>query len=444
MKKTQLGLYLLVALLCVAPSPHSSPVDPDRGEDDLVKTRQALEDQFRKEIVNVTEGVYVAVGYGASNPTMIEGRDSLIIVDTMFGTEEAEHAYAAFRRITTKPIRAIIYTHSHTDHVGGASVFAKEPSADIYSRSSPSSGLARYDALSDVLRRRARRQFGSDLLPEEKISGIAPVHRPSGGIGSGKLKPSRIIDAEREKLTIAGVGLEIVSAPGETEDHLYVWLPEKRVLLCGDNYYFSFPNLYAIRGTSYRDISKWVASLDKMIQEDAEYLISGHARPITGNENVRRTLTDYRDAIDYVLAETLKGMNDGLSPDELAHSIKLPDSLAKKNDLREFYGVVEWSVRAIYSGYLGWFDGNPTNLFPLSPAEEAKRMATLIGSEERLIEEARKALASEDFQWACQLADYALELDPGSREVKRLKAEALLALADRQISSNARHYYLSV
>jgi alkyl sulfatase BDS1-like metallo-beta-lactamase superfamily hydrolase len=187
-----------------------------------------------------------------------------------------------------------------------------------------------------------------------------------------------------------------------------------------------------------------VSSLDKIMQEDAEYLISGHARPIIGKENVRRTLTGYRDAIDYVLVETLKGMNDGLSPGELAHTIKLPDPLANKDDLREFYGVVEWSVRAIYSGYLGWFDGNPTNLFPLSPAEEAKRMVELIGSEKRLIKEAEKALASEDFQWACQLADFALELDPGSSEVKRLKAEALFALADRQISSNARHYYLSV
>jgi uncharacterized sulfatase len=111
-----------------------------------------------------------------------------------------------------------------------------------------------------------------------------------------------------------------------------------------------------------------------IIQEGAEILISGHARPILGKENVRKVFTDYRDAIHFVLTETLKGMNQGMTPDELARSVRLPDTLACKDYLQEFYGVIEWSIRSIYSGYLGWFDGNPTNLFPLSSVEEAERI----------------------------------------------------------------------
>jgi uncharacterized sulfatase len=282
------------------------------------------------------------------------------------------------------------------------------------------------------------------LPPDEKRAGIAPVDRPLGGIGEGKLAPTHIINEEHKKMRIAGIDLEIAAAPGETDDHLYVWLPDSKVLICGDNYYFSFPNLYAIRGTQYRDVSKWVNSLNKMIQEDAEYLISGHARPISGRENVRKVLSDYRDAIKFILSETLKGMNQGMTPDELAQSVKLPETLAGNDDLQEFYGVIEWSVRSIYSGYLGWFDGNPTNLFPLSPVEEAKRILSLVGSKEILFNKVKAAIAEKDYQWACQLADYFIALEPESTDIKLLKAEALFALADEQMSSNARHYYLSV
>ncbi len=414
------------------------------SSDHIFEKRKVLSKQFQKEIITVTEKVHVAVGYGASNSVLIDGVDSLIIVDTMLGTEAAENVLAAFRKITDKPIKAIIFTHSHSDHIGGASVFARDSNPEIYARSTIKNALSGYENLRDIMNIRARRQFGSDLPQAEKIAGIAPVYRPLGGIGEGKLTPTHIIHEGRKKTRMAGINLEFVAAPGETDDHLYIWLPEEKVLICGDNYYFSFPNLYAIRGTQYRDISKWVNSLDKMIQEDAEYLISGHARPIIGKENVHKVLTDYRNAINFVLTETLKGMNEGMTPDGLAQSVKLPEDLASKDDLQEFYGVIEWSVRSIYSGYFGWFDGNPTNLFPLSPVEEAKRILSIVGSEEKLLNKVETAITEKDYQWACQLADYFIALEPESKDAKLLKAKALLALAEEQMSSNARHYYLSV
>lgn len=404
---------------------------------------QVLSAEFKKELVQVTDGIYTAVGFGASNCTMIEGADGLIIVDTMMCTEAAEQVMKAFRKISLKPVKAIIYTHSHMDHIGGTSVFVGNSKPVIYAVKNQIGGLTGYEKLKDIIKKRSGRQFGSDLSKTDKIPGIAPVYRPTSGYGAGKMEPTHECDEERIPLTISGIDLELVAAPGETDDHLYVWIPDKKVLICGDNFYCSFPNLYAIRGTRYRDVSQWINSLNKIIAEHPDYLISGHARPISGSNQVRINLTAYRDAISYILDKTLDGMNRGLTPNQLAESFRLPEELADNRYLQEYYGVVAWSVRAIYCGYLGWFDGNPTNLFPLSPSEEAERMVRLVGSRKKLLEAARNALKSMDYQWACQLCDYLLALDPESMPVKWIKAHALEALGNKQISSNARHYYLS-
>jgi uncharacterized sulfatase len=406
--------------------------------------RQAiLSEEFTREVIRVAEGVHVAVGFGASNSVLVHGEDGAIIVDTQYGTEAARLVRDAFREITDKPIVAIFLTHSHSDHIGGTAVFAEGHSPEIYARPASERALNRYSELSDVLSIRARRQFGSDLPREDKIDGIAPVVRPDGGIGAGKVSPTRLLTSDREELILAGVDMTVLAGPGETDDHLLIWLPATGVLIAGDNFYFSFPNLYAIRGTSYRDVSEWINTLDRMIDFDAEHLITGHARPVSGRENVRMVLTDYRNAIDHVLSSTLKGANRGLSPDELAAGVVLPDSLAEKPYLREFYGVVPWSVRSIYSGYLGWFDGNPTQLFPLTPAEEAGRMVELAGSAGELLDAAQQAVDAGDHQWGCELIDHLLVLEPQSADLKRLKARALRELATKQISSNARHYFLS-
>ena len=191
--------------------------------------------------------------------------------------------------------------------------------------------------------------------------------------------------------------LELVAAPGETNDQLYVWLPQQKVLFSGDNFYRSFPNLYAIRGTPNRSVLLWAQSLDKMLDEkDAIALVPGHTLPVLGAENVRQVLTDYRDAVRFVHDKTVEGMNKGMTPDELVEYVQLPDHLKNKDYLQPFYGHVEWGVRSVFNFYLGWFDGNPTNLFRLAPKEEAERMVKLAGGRDKLLASAKAALESND------------------------------------------------
>ncbi len=431
---------LLIASLPAMAS--SASGNPEFGS--AAERAQILEEVFRKDLVPVTEGVFVAVGFGAANSTLLVGSEGLVIVDTMYGTEAAEDVWRVFRGISAEPVQAIIHTHGHADHIGGTGIFVENSDIPIYARPKSVTTLPGHEKLNDILTTRGKRQFGSTLPSELKLDGIAPVVRPTGGVGAGKIAPTNLVGSDRESLSVAGLELELIAAPGESPDHLLVWMPGKRVLICGDNFYFSFPNLYAIRGTPYRDVAIWIESLDRMLDLEPEYLISGHARPIAGRDHVRTVLENYRSAMMFVLDETLDGMNRGLTPDELAGSIQLPPTLASLPYLREFYGVIPWAVRSIYGGYVGWFDGNPTNLFPLPPVEEANRMVALAGSEEALMSAAQSALEAGDFQWACQLVDHLLALDPGSVAARALKAEALTALGEAQVSSNARHYYLSV
>ncbi len=173
------------------------------------------------------------------------------------------------------------------------------------------------------------------------------------------------------------------------------------------------------------------------------YLVPSHSRPIRGRDAIWSTLTHYRDAIQFVHDQTIRLMNKGLTPQEIVEQVKLPPHLAQQPYLREYYGTVAWSVRAIFDGYLGWFGGNPTDLFPLPAREEAIRFARLAGGEEELLRKARQALTQKDDQWTLELTDQLLQLDPQNDEVRRMRAQALKGLARQQTAATARHYYLT-
>lgn len=409
---------------------------------------EAHSTEFRKELISVSENVHVGVGYGASNATMIEGETGLIIVDTLESTSAAESLLADFRKISQKPIVAILLTHSHRDHVSGASVFAAEfadgTAPVIYARPAETDSLGAPE-IADISRLRAKRQFAIGEPSWVRINlGLGPGERPLKGLGAGGLPPTNFITGTHETLTIDGATLECVAAPGETPDTMVIWLADQRILIGADNYYKSFPNISPIRGSKYRDIALWVQSLETMIAFNAEQLIPGHSRPLQGAETIRAALTDYRDAIDYILKTTLEGINQGMTPDELVQAIKLPAHLAEKPYLQEFYGTIAWTVRSIFTGYLGWFDGNPTNLFPLPPKEQAARLIKLANGPHMLIKQLESALKEGDHQWALTLADALLTLDEHAATAKSLKAQALKALAEEQINATARHYYLTV
>ena len=388
--------------------------------------------------------IFHVMGYGHSNASFIIANQSVILIDTLDTDARGAKLAGIIAEKTDKPVKTIIYTHGHPDHVSGAGAFAgSNPEVIAFAPVRPL--LARTDQVADIQNRRGIRQFGYELTNDEAISqGIGIREGFTVGEGTRQPVPPTTVYAESEvSLDIDGVQLTLVAAPGETEDQIFIWNDAHKVLFCGDNYYGCWPNLYAIRGGQYRDIAGWIESLDRIRQYPAEALLPGHTHPIIGRDAVTDVLTNFRNALDYVMTETLACMDKGVGIEETVDTVKLPDHYSQLPYLGEFYGTVAWSVRSIYTGYLGWFDGNPTNLNPLPPRERARKSIEQMGGSAAVSAAVLNALDSGDTQWALELADLLLTLDPEQAEMRHAKARGLMDLARQETSANGRHYYIA-
>src|SRR4029453_3190882 len=174
---------------------------------------------------------------------------------------------------------------------------------------------------------------------------------------------------------LGGLTFQLVHTPGETYDHLTVWIPEYRLAFTGDNIYGSFPNLYTLRGTKPRWALDYIESLERVQSWQPEILAPSHENPTYGVDTNPEGLGRYRDAILVVHDETVRGMNAGIDVSTLMKTIALPPEL----DVGEGYGAVAWTVRGIYEGYLGWFDENPATMYPVSPQGTQPELVTLLG-----------------------------------------------------------------
>ena len=408
--------------------------------DDLIQHSN----EFDKRVYSFDNGLHLAVGYGIANSIMVEGIDGNIIIDASDSVAEAEEVYSHFSKINSNPIKAIIYTHNHGDHTFGAAYYYNlgEEKPMVIAHESTSEYVERImGILNPIISKRSSRMFGTELPSGDVINvGIGPYLGVSQS-PIGYIKPN-ITFTDELKINIAGVDIELYHAPGETNDQLFVWLPKHKALMPGDNIYRTFPNLYTIRGTPHRDVKSWVKSLDHMRSLKPDYLLPSHTKPLEGEE-VLETLTIYRDAIQFVHDQTIRLMNKGHSPDEISHMIQLPPEVSSSPFVREFYGTVRWSVKSIFNGYLGWFDGNVSNLDPLPSEDYARRLAILSGGEEKLFEALQKAVESEDMQWALQLSDNLLALNYKIDSTKKLRQEAIQYIGDRALNPNKRNYFLS-
>ena len=399
---------------------------------------------YQEKFLEVVPGIWHISGVGHSNVTVIEGNTSVILIDTLDTLERGQRVLAFIQEKIGKAVNTVIYTHGHPDHRGGAGAFsAGSPEIIAFQPKIPM--LARTEELMEIQGLRGSRQFGYDLTDEENISqGIGRREGMVYGEHRAFVPPTTLYGQDKVERRIDGVSVELVRVPGETADQILVWLPEKKVLCCGDNYYGCFPNLYAIRGRQYRDIATWLDSLEALKAYPAEYLLPGHTAPIFGNEKIQEVLGNFKDAINFILTETLQGMNQGKTCDRLAAEIKLPERYAELPYMAEHYGCVEWSVRAIYTAYLGWFDGNPSSLHPLAPEKRAEKEIAMMGGGESVLQAAKKAREGQEYQWCLELCDKLMECGgKEGREAGFLKAEALLEIAEYETSANGRHYYIS-
>ena len=438
---TQISIICILSLSCSKTDSVSSPVIEKTSE---VEKLFKHSEEFTQAIYSYENGIHAAVGYGIANSYLIEGNGLNIIIDATDSTFQAEKVYTEFNTINANPIAAIIYTHNHGDHTLGAKYFVDQQDETplVIAHDSTAKSVEKiFGILNPIISLRSSRMFGTALPEEEVVNvGIGP-YLSVGKSAPGYVKPNVTFDNEL-KLNIAGIAFEFFHAPGETDDQIFVWLPEYKALFPGDNIYKTFPNLYTIRGTSHRDVNAWVNSLDMMLALEPKHIFPSHTLPFSG-ESALDTLTIYRDGIQFIHDQTIRLMNQGMHPEEIIENIDLPEAVASSPYLQEFYGTVRWSVKSIFNGYLGWFSGNIAELDPTSTFKRAKFISQMVGGPDALFAELEKAIIDEEMQWALELSDLLLAIDHRISEVTRYRAKAALYIGTMASNPNKRNYFLS-
>lgn len=396
-------------------------------------------------IERVGEHIFVAVGYDLANSILIRTDDGGVLVDTSMSPKRAAVVRDALLAESPGPITDIVLTHSHIDHIGGTSEWVSgesNPPAIWATDKFVDHFFKQYGLFREAESARGSRQFGRHVsVADIPCSALGRRLDFDATLEMGVLLPTRTFRGTTS-FSRGGLTFELTEAHGETHDQLFIWIPELEALLPGDNWYKTFPNLYTIRGTSPRPVSEWVRSIDAMRAQQPQFLVPSHTPPLSGRDEIQSELTGYRDAIQWVHDQTVRMANEGMSVDAIANAIELPAELGEFRSLLELYGQIDWSVRAIYSNELGWFDGDAEDLYPLAPDDEARRMIALLGGDEAVSQAAVSANNDAEFQWALHLLS--LLKDAGADDALWNDAYivALRGLASTTANSNGRGYLL--
>lgn len=408
---------------------------------------------FAQKVYQVAGNVYSAVGWQLGNVAMIEAPQGLIIIDTGEAVSESRKIMAEFRKISDKPVRAVVYTHFHPDHINGVKAFVTEEQVcsgevQIIAHETLLANVVAQGALvGPILSVRSGYSSGYSFgagLPdsdhEQMNAGIGPLAKVEA---STFIAPT-LTFKDKLDTRIAGLDLQFLHVPSEAPDEITVYLPDNRVLISAEvEQGPTLPNIHTLRGTMFRDPVVWVESLDKLRTYKAEHMVPLHGRPVSGQDKVEEVLRMTRDGIASIHDQSVRWMNKGLTPDELVEKVKLPPHLAGYTPyLREYYGTVKHSVRQIYNGYLGWFQGDPVSLDPLPPKDKAERLIALMGGREKLLLAAGEAYLKGDYQWAAELSSFAIQIDNEDKLARDIKARRFRKLGYASMNINWRNWYL--
>ncbi len=359
---------------------------------------------------------------GLSNAYLLTTDAGRVIVNTGMGFEGPVHR-ANFDAVDSSPVRYVILTQGHVDHVGGLDSM-RDPGTTVVAQANWTAWRDDNERLIPYRASRSAFAFKDTLA-----AGIADIQRRLGTTRlAGQSVPAVDVDFEDTlTLEVGGRRIELLAVPGgETTDSLVVWLSEERICLCGNTFGALFghiPNLVTMRGDRYRDALTVVASVERVRELQPELLVTGHFAPIAGAERIHAELTRLRDAVQHVHDQTVAGMNAGKDVSTLMREIALP----AEYDVGQGYGKVSWDVRAVWENYSGWFHHrSTTELYPVGFDAVSADVVELAGAD-ALVERARAHLGAGRPVHAIHLAELLPPDHPGARDVLRQAHERLLA-----------------
>ena len=414
--------------------------------------RQALLDN-QVGLFKVSDGIYQLRGFDLANITLIDGKTGWIVVDTLTSTETATAAMAFARKhLGDRQVSAVIFTHSHVDHFGGA--LGVVSAAEVAARQIPVVAPVGFmeEATSEnllvgpAMGRRAMYMYGVrlDRAPKGLVDDGLGKAVAFGSVGI--LEPSLLVTKTGQEATIDGVHFVFQNVPGsEAPAELTFYLPEKKAYCGAEMLSQTMHNLYTLRGAKVRDALKWAQYIDEGIGQigDAEVFFGQHHWPVWGHQNIVDFMERQRDVYRYTHDQTVRGINAGLTSREIAESIKLPKSLDAFMNVHGYYGTLKHNAKAVYQFYMGWFDGNPANLDPLPPQAAGKHYVELAGGADKLVAAAQASYDNGDYRWAAELLNHLVLAQPD-----HVAAKALLARTYRQLgyvaeSAPWRNVYLT-
>jgi alkyl sulfatase BDS1-like metallo-beta-lactamase superfamily hydrolase len=405
-------------------------------------------------LFKVADGIYQVRGYDVSNITFIEGKTGYIVVDPLVSMESARAALDLFyRHLPQRPITAVIYTHSHVDHWGGVKgiISADDVQAGKVRIIAPE-GLTR-EIISEnlmagnAMMRRATYMFGMILPKDPKGQVDAGMGKTSSSGTVSYIPPTEEITKPVQDVVIDGLRFVFQQVPQtEAPVEMNFYLPDRKALCIAENATASLHNLLTPRGAQVRDGRAWYRSIDEaldLFSGQADVLFATHLWPRFGNEKIVSYLRKQRDLYKYIHDQTVRLMNQGYTMAECAERVRLPQSLAGEWYNRDFYGTVNFNVKAVYQRYLGWFDANPAHLHGLPPEEAGRKYVEFMGGSEKVLAQAKESLKKGEYRWVAEVMNHVVFAEPANREARELQADALEQLGYQSESPIWRNFYLT-
>ncbi|MFA6037724.1 MAG: alkyl sulfatase dimerization domain-containing protein [Legionellales bacterium] len=405
-------------------------------------------------LFEVTQNIYQIRGYDLSVMSIIDAGDGYVIVDPLISAETAKAGIELmYKTKGEKPVLAVIYTHSHVDHFGGVRGVVDE--ADVKSgkiKIIAPAGFLEHAISENVMAgtamsRRAMYMYGS-LLPKTAEGNV------DAGLGKGTssgtltlIDPTDTISKTGETLKLGNLSFEFQLTPDtEAPSEMNFYIPQLSALCLAENVTHTLHNLYSLRGAQVRDAVSWVNHINEALAlfvDKTDVIFSSHHWPTWGKDEIVKLMEAQRDAYKYIHDQTLRLANHGYVMNEIAEMITLPPQLAKVWANRGYYGTVNHNVKAVYQRYLGWFDGNPSNLHPLPPVESSQKTVEYMGGSEAILEKAQKDFDNGEYRFVAEVLNHLVFAEPNNIKAKNLLADTLEQMGYQAESAPWRNFYLT-
>lgn len=371
----------------------------------------------------VKDDYYFTPAFG--NVGIVVTDEGVVVVDSTLSKIQAEGILEKIKSVTEQPVKYLIYTHGHVDHVGGASVFTNE-GAKIIAHRNVINRLDKYQELDKFHYLINKRQFATNF---EETRSMNEFEYPD------------IVFDQEYVFQLGGKTFHLIHGKGETDDHTIIHVPEDDVVFTGDFLVRSFPNV----GNPAKDIryaKEWAIMMGKIRDLHPKITIPGHGPVITDSAEFDKVTIGFQDAMTFVQENVVHYLNEGKSLEDMIELIKLPSHLKENPYLQQFYGCLDFAIRGTYRRYTGWYDGNPTNLLPEKQSVISQEIVALIGDESKILEQAQSLMTQKRQRLALHLVDYIIQSNGKEKhEALKLKAEVLLYLSENEENFMRKNIY---